>query len=166
MEFRINIKMENPGITIEDVRGAFFESFVGYAALNHFQDASQWDERLKESPDDLSAKMIRDHHKTWADIWEKAEWSVEAAGGMMVLDILLDVPHEGFEGKMNALKEEVSDQKQYIVIKHREACMEILVSENSSSQRKMKSYQIHDMWADKISSGEIHFIDQSRPKIK
>ena len=89
MKIKLIIELELPDQTpevLEEYNEALgqllFDDYINYVTINHMSDAVEWCSkgRLGSEKEDLAAKQIYQHHKTWGRICRDATWNFEIVG--------------------------------------------------------------------------------------
>jgi hypothetical protein len=77
MKVRLTIDIELPDVCAEasddELRQNLFDDMINYMTCCHLRDALTWTAKAVKMP---TGQRIADHHSLWADICEKAEWSI------------------------------------------------------------------------------------------
>jgi hypothetical protein len=85
MKLRLTIQLELPdecdSWSDPELQEAVWGSYVHYNTLSHLKDAMKWCAESHTNPNCATSKKIQDHHDLWADISQRATWSVERVAG-------------------------------------------------------------------------------------
>jgi len=89
MKVKLIIEIEMPDETpaaleeyCESMGQLLFDDYINYATCAHLEDAMTWCAKGKIGSDseDLAAKLIYQHHRTWGKICQSAKWDFEVIG--------------------------------------------------------------------------------------
>lgn len=82
MKVTLTLELDIPdieGYSDEELAQLIFDDYTNFNTCKHMEAAIDWCIRSEKAPQDVSAKMIYEHHKLWSEICRKVKGKITVA---------------------------------------------------------------------------------------